>query len=85
MKYAWKRFLQQDRKCALTGLPLTINYSRLTGDPHTASLDRIDSSKGYVRGNIQWIHKDVNMMKRIYDQGYFIEMCRLVAERFNAD
>ena len=32
----------------------------------TASLDRIDSTKGYVRGNIQWVHKDINWFKRDY-------------------
>ncbi len=29
----------------------------------TASVDRIDSSKGYIEGNVRWIHKDVNRMK----------------------
>jgi hypothetical protein len=42
--------------------------------------DRIDSSKGYVVGNIQWVHKHINKMKNKYPQDHFIEMCRLVAE-----
>lgn len=46
----------------------------------TASLDRIDSSKGYVLGNIQWVHKDINKMKLDYDQDYFIDICRRIAE-----
>lgn len=29
----------------------------------TASIDRIDSSKGYIEGNVRWIHKDVNIMR----------------------
>ncbi len=46
----------------------------------SASLDRIDSSLGYIEENVQWVHKDVNMMKRIYDNNYFIKMCKLIAE-----
>lgn len=77
-EYAWQLFLDQDRKCALSGIllefPLTNNHIG------TASLDRIDSSKGYIEGNVQWVHKDINMMKRVYDQDYFIRLCKLVAE-----
>ena len=46
----------------------------------TMSLDRIDNNKGYIEENVQWVHKDINMMKRIYSQDYFIYMCKLVAE-----
>lgn len=62
---------QQDYKCALSGLPI----SALEG---TASLDRIDSSKGYTYDNVQWLHKDINMMKRHYSQDYFIYLCKKV-------
>ena len=47
----------------------------------TASLDRIDSNKGYVEGNVQWVHVDVNYMKLDYDQDYYINICRLIAKR----
>lgn len=61
----------QNYKCALSGLPI----SAVEG---TASLDRVDSSKGYTQDNVQWLHKDINMMKRHYNQDYFIHMCKLV-------
>lgn len=64
--------VKQRGKCALTGLVISIKDK-------TASLDRIDSSLGYVKGNVQWLHKDVNMMKRHYSQGYFVYLCGLVA------
>lgn len=63
---------KQQGMCALSGLPIGI-YDK------TASLDRIDSSQGYIRGNVQWLHKDVNMMKRHYDQDYFKYLCSLVS------
>lgn len=74
---AWSLFEQQNGKCALTGLALHIGTSAT--DRGTASLDRIDSAKGYVPGNVQWVHKDVNLMKNKFDQDYFKELCRLVA------
>ena len=45
----------------------------------TASIDRIDSSAGYVAGNIQFVHKHINKMKNNLDEQCFIEMCKLVA------
>ena len=48
---------------------------------NTASLDRIDSSKGYVEGNVQWVHKMINMSKQQYSQEEFIDMCKAVANR----
>jgi len=80
IEQAWDLFIKQDRKCALTGLPLTINYCRKTGKPHDASLDRIDSAKGYTPDNVQWVHKDINRMKNAYAQDYFIEMCSFVTK-----
>ena len=75
LKYLWNLFLLQERKCALSGL--SIGFDRVKGI--TASVDRIDSSKGYVEGNIQWVHKDINIMKSWYEKSYFIEMCKKVA------
>jgi hypothetical protein len=76
-KDIWDLFIKQDRKCALSGVPLTISGSSKYND---ASVDRIDSSKGYTLDNIQWVHKHINFMKRTYSQHYFIEMCKKVAE-----
>lgn len=72
---AWALFEKQERKCALTGL--AICFDKCRGDS-TASLDRIDSSKGYTIDNVQWVHKDVNIMKNRYGMEYFVEICRLV-------
>lgn len=75
---AWDLFLKQNRKCALSGIDLYFGKRNI--DNTTASLDRINSSKGYIKGNIQWVHKDINYMKRIYSNQYFIDMCKLIAE-----
>jgi len=83
IKYLWKLFLEQDRKCALSGFPLQFGNNSKKPERKketTASLDRIDSKKGYVKSNIQWIHKDINQMKMDLNQDYFIRLCKKVAE-----
>jgi len=74
---------QQDYKCALTNLDISLSLKIVNGNPNfkyiTASLDRIDSSLGYTEENVQWVHKDVNKMKMQYPNDYFIEICKLVA------
>jgi len=79
IKYAWKLFLKQNRKCALSGIDLTIGLKNI----HNASIDRIDSSKGYIKGNIQWVHKDINKMKNTYTVDYFKHLCKLVTKMDN--
>lgn len=64
-----RQWNNQDGKCALTGLPLVTEAN----SPRTASLDRIDSSVGYIPTNIQWICSVVNTMKSDLDQDDFIE------------
>jgi hypothetical protein len=71
----WELFLKQNRKCALSGVDLKF---ALKGTANSASLDRIDSSKGYELGNVQWVHKHVNFMKRDFEQNYFIDMCKKI-------
>ena len=46
----------------------------------TASLDRIDSNLGYVKGNVQWVHKHINVMKNIFNQDMFIFLCNQVTK-----
>lgn len=75
---AWNAFTRQNRRCALTGVELQL--ARLRGrDLQTASLDRIDSSLGYSINNIQWVHKDVNIMKGDLSDSQFVRWCFAVA------
>ena len=67
-------FSHYSGKCALTGWDISIKYSE-----QTASLDRIDSNKGYEPSNIQWVHSMVNMAKNKYSESDFIRMCESVA------
>jgi hypothetical protein len=85
VQYAWEKFLEQRRLCALSGLPITFSETAIldrTGHT-TASLDRIDSTKGYIVGNIQWVHRDINRLKWDLPEDRFIELCRIVTEYQN--
>jgi len=82
IEYLWELFLKQNRKCNLTGQILTFP-TRYDDTTATASLDRIDSSKGYIEGNVQWVHKNINLMKWAFSEKEFIGMCRLVTTHTN--
>lgn len=82
IKHAWRLFLRQKRLCALSGRGIgfkTLGVNR-SSSKNTASLDRINSKKGYIKGNVQWLHKDINRLKNNYSQSNFIAMCREVAK-----
>lgn len=73
--YIYSLFLKQNCKCALTGWNITFSKNK---KENTASVDRIDSYKGYIVGNIQITHKSVNKCKLNYHQKLFFEICKAV-------
>lgn len=72
----WDLYLRQNKKCAISGVLLKLESSRKKET--TASLDRIDSSKGYVMDNVQWVHKTVNIMKSNLLEQDFIEWAKTI-------
>jgi len=78
----WNLALKQNKKCALTDTPLIFIRSPKYRKESNASLDRIDSSKGYTVDNIQWVIKDVNVAKQSMSQEKFINICRSVVNKF---
>ena len=87
IEYLYDLLLKQNRKCALTGVNIDLTESRKSSNVDfelmTASIDRIDSRKGYEPNNIQWVHKNINRMKWAFPQDQFIEMCQLVVNHAN--
>lgn len=77
IQYIWNLFIKQDRKCALTGKKLKFDTHARSKDGN-ASLDRIDSSKGYIEGNVQWVDKKINMLKCDFSENDFFDMCKQV-------
>lgn len=74
--------IKQDWKCAISGIILSVplDFKHYKSRKWNASVDRIDSSKGYVIDNIQIVDKRINMMKQQYSQEEFIKLCKTVAE-----
>ena len=68
-------------RCYLSGLALTLPSTATEFQQHlyTASLDRIDSSIGYIEGNVNWSHKEVNVMKLHLSNDEFIILCKEVS------
>jgi len=78
IKYLWDLFLMQDRKCALSGIPLSFSSCYACKDGN-ASLDRIDSTRGYIPGNVQWVHQEINYLKSNLPNDVFINYCKAIA------
>lgn len=78
MEQIWNLFIKQNGKCALSGVSLELG--KFSYDTNTASLDRIDNSKGYIVDNIQWLHKDINLMKSSFNEQYFLECCNKISD-----
>ena len=72
-EYLYKILQKQNGICPYSGELLTFANSEKERKYQTASLDRIDSSLGYVENNVQWVHKRVNSMKNDMSENEFIE------------
>ena len=79
--YLYDLYQKQKSKCNLSGVPIKFTNSWKSQSDQTASLDRIDNTKGYIKGNVQWVHKQINFMKGIMSQNTFIEMCNKVTSK----
>jgi len=82
IEFVDKLFKLQNGKCALSGLDIflpTSDEARILGN-HTASLDRIDPTLGYLENNVQFVHKWVNFMKQNLQQEEFLFLCSKVVE-----
>lgn len=80
IEHAWGLFLKQDGECALSGLEISLLTKSKDRTEMTASLDRIDSTKGYIPGNVQWVHKRINIMKGKLTDEEFQYFCDKVSE-----
>lgn len=74
IKTLWEK---QKGICALSGLPMQLRKKNRRNDMFTvASLDRIDSSKAYEPGNIQFVILSLNLGKNDASNDAYMEFLR---------
>jgi hypothetical protein len=85
IEYVMGILAQQNGRCAISGVELTF-IKRTDGvKQHTnASIDRIDSGKGYEVGNVQLVCAIVNIMKSTMTTNQLVAWCELIVENSNA-
>lgn len=80
----WDQYIKQNRKCFYTGTEIIFERKPLRNRGlinQTASIDRIDSTKGYTKDNIHIVHKSINVMKSSLSSDDFIQLCNIVAKQ----
>lgn len=60
LQFLWD---QQEGRCPFTGYKMTLQTQKSKLTLYSASLDRSDSSLGYIQGNVQFVCYFVNMGK----------------------
>lgn len=77
MQFLMELYESQGGLCAISRVPMT--YHAGTGRVRTnISIDRIDSSIGYLRGNVQFVCDCVNRMKQDMTMDEFIHWCACI-------
>ena len=82
LKYQWDK---QNGMCFYLNqpliLPLTTGKEDKTNPNLIASLDRIDSSKGYVKENIQFISQTLNYAKNKFSEDILLNLFDMIESR----
>ena len=82
LKLLWDK---QNGICPYTGkimeLPKNTTNAGIRGAPNKASLDRIDSSKGYVQGNVEFVCLAVNLAKQSFSKTQMLKFFQNVREQ----
>ena len=70
-EYIEKLYDDQGGACAISGLEMAME----TNNVKSLSIDRIDSSKGYIKGNVHLVCGIINNMKNEYSMETFMREC----------
>lgn len=85
-EWLWNLYITQQQTCALTGVPIklvcAISGSNVDWTVVTASLDRINNTKGYIKDNVWWVHKAANRLKNNYSMEELLYWCKLIVNRY---
>ena len=74
-------YYNQDGKCALTGIEMTLGDKRNgQNNPYALSIDRIDNNLHYTKENIWLVLRAVNQLKNCYELGDVFKIVRAIYE-----
>ena len=66
-------------KCEVTGIPFDFNSPTSTvKNPYSPSIDRIDSSVGYVKENVRLVIWQYNLMKGEISDSELLKICEII-------
>ena len=65
---------------AMKNMPTTNQVHQLPLTPDRASLDRLDSTKGYVKGNIQFVSYMAQCAKNAFTEQQLFDFCQRVVK-----
>lgn len=81
-KYLYELYKKQEGKCAISGLQMTY-YVGAGRNHYNISVDRIDSNCGYIKGNVQLVCAQVNMMKAEMNYEELYTFCEAIVNNKN--
>jgi hypothetical protein len=78
LKELWEK---QGGICPITKkkLELRTHSYENKSQPYSASLDRIDNSKGYIKGNVRFVALIFNYARNKFEDDQVLEFCKAVA------
>jgi hypothetical protein len=88
LDYLYEIGEKQNWKCALTDVPLEFErggfwFGGNWSNPRSCTIDRIDSTKGYLRDNVQLLSWRINCTKGGCSQQEYIDICREIVYHDN--
>lgn len=78
-----KQWVKQRGICPYTGWKMYLRSWRSYTSPYQASLDRIDSSRGYTPDNIQFVALIANYAKNSFDEEHLVRFCKSVVLKYS--
>jgi len=71
LKNLWET---QEGKCKITSIPMILSPSRYRKvfKPDSASIDRIDPTEGYIKGNVQFVCLSINYARNRFNDKDFL-------------
>ena len=79
LKELWDK---QKGLCNISKIPMTL-YFKNNVKNYNLSVDRIDSTKGYTKDNVQLVCDIINRMKLDLEMNKFVELCKIIYNEQN--